>query len=54
MPRGGQKSYIQQDYDDHKKQNGGDMNRPAKGNQNPYQWKPKKAKLPSERKGYNV
>ena len=26
----------------------------GKGHHNPYQWKPKKAKLPSERKGYNV
>ena len=44
MPRDGQKSYIQQMFDDNRKRAGGDMNKPAKGNVNPYQWKPKKAK----------
>lgn len=26
----------------------------GKGHHNPYQWKPKKAKLSGQRKGYNV
>ena len=46
MPRGGQKSYIQEMKERPKQTKPGD----------PLQWKdiPKKAKLPSERKGYNV
>ena len=41
MPRGGQKSYIQQMHDDNKKKPAG----PAKGNINPYQYNaPKTAK----------
>lgn len=50
MPRGGQKSYMQQTFDDNRKKAGGDMNKPAKGNINPYQWKPKQVK---KKKGPN-
>jgi len=39
MPRGGQKSYMQQMFDDNRKKAGGDMNKPAKGHINPYQKK---------------
>jgi len=45
MPRDGQKSYIQQMFDDNRKRAGGDMNKPAKGNVNPYQWQKKAKKL---------
>jgi hypothetical protein len=54
MPRGGQKSYIQQMKEDQLRNRGGDPNKRGK----PLQGKdvfPKQAKkLPSERKGYNV
>lgn len=54
MSRPANKSHVQEMYDDNRKNAGGDMNKPAKGNVNPYQWKPKKAKLQGQRKGYNV
>jgi hypothetical protein len=44
MSRPANKTHMQQMFDDNRKRAGGDMNKPAKGNVNPYQWKPKKAK----------
>lgn len=48
MPRGGQKSYMQQMFDDNKKKAGGNMNKPAKGDINPYQWKKAKGKTTND------
>jgi len=53
MSRPANKSHMQQMFDDNRKKAGGDMNKPAKGNINPYQWKPKQAKGKVDKKAFD-